>query len=444
MSTALDELLEAAHAAAKQAQACGADHAKAAVVRSRGVDIEWRDGQLDKVQERTRRALSIELYVDGRYSASSTNDLRPEAVEAFIGEAVSMTRLLEPDPHRALPDPARYAGRADVDLDLFDPAVHGISTEQRLKRARDLEALVREGAGDLPIVSVSTSVDDGFSQSARVHTNGFEGAREGTTFSYAAMVTVKDADGRRPMGWDYAYRRHLSDLAPIERVAAVAREKARAQLGAGKLPTGKYPIVVENRALPRLLSALLAPLSGPSLQQRRSLWEGRLGDKIASELLTIIDAPHTPRGLGSALWDGDGFATTRRPIIEKGVLQTYLIDDYYARKMGVEATSADTHNFEWAYGEKDLDGLLAQVGDGVLIERFLGGNSNQTTGELSFGCAGRRIRGGKLAEPVAEVNLSGHFGQLWERLVAVGNDPNPDSSAQCPSCVFDAVQLSGS
>ena len=439
----MDELLRAAHEAAKQAQACGADEAKAAVVRSRGVDLEWRDGKLEKVQERTRRALSIELYVDGRYGASSTNDLRPEAVGPFIADAVAMTRLLEPDPHRALPDPARYGGRADVDLDLFDPAVNEVSSEERLALCRDLEVMARDGAGDLPIVSVATGVGDGFSQSARVHTNGFEGAREGSSFSFSAMVTVKDVDGRRPMGWDFTYRRHRADLAPAERIARVAREKAAAQLGAGKLATGKYTIAVDSRAVPRLISAFLAPLSGPSLQQRRSLWEGRLGEKVASELLTIYDDPLLPRGLGSALWDGDGFATRRRPLVEQGVLCTYLIDDYYARKMGVEPTGADTHNFEWTLGTDDLEGLVRDVGCGVLIERFLGGNTNQTTGELSFGCAGRVIRDGKLAEPVAEVNLSGNLATLWGRLVAVGNDPNPDSSAACPSCVFEGMQLSG-
>jgi PmbA protein len=309
--------------------------------------------------------------------------------------------------------------------------------------AEQLETLVRAKAGDLPIVSVATGVSDTHGQSARVHTNGFEGVREGTSFSFSAMVTVKDRDDRRPMGWSYTHARHREDLDPPGIVAQIAREKARHQLGSTRLPTGHYTVVVENRAVPRLLGALMGPLSGPALQQRRSLWEGRLGDQIASPLLTIYDNPHIVRGLGSSLWDGDGFATAKRPLIDEGVLKTYFINQYYARKMGIAPTGADTHNLDWSLGEKRPDELIADVADGVYIDRFLGGNSNPTTGELSFGCAGRVIRGGQLAEPVSEINLSGHFGHLWERLIAVGNDPNYNSGGRCPTCVFSDVQLSG-
>ncbi|MCB9553530.1 MAG: TldD/PmbA family protein [Myxococcales bacterium] len=439
----MTDLLTAAHDAAKLARRHGADEAAISVSRSRGVDIEWRDGRVERVQERTRRSLSVEVYVDGRYSASSTNDLRPEAIDAFIAEAVQNTRLLEPDPHRGLPDPSRYAGRADIDLDLADPKWHDVSGEDRRALAAELEALARDGDDDLPIVSVASSVGDSHGRSARVHTNGFEGVREATTTGYSVMITVKDQDDRRPMGWSYSYCRHREDLDAPEAIARVARQKARDQLGAGRIKTGRYRVVVENRALPRLLGAFLGPLSGPALQQRRSLWEGKLGEQIASPLLTLHDDPHRPRGLAATLWDGDGFATHRRPLIEAGVLRTYLIDQYYARKMGTEPTGGSTHDLDWALGDKGLDALIASVGDGVFIDRFLGGNSNSTSGEYSFGCAGRMIRDGKLAEPVAEMNLAGNLADLMKQLEALGDDPDKNRSSRCPSAVFDGLQLGG-
>ncbi len=439
----MSQLLESAKAAAAALQKHGADEAKVIVSRSRGVDVEWRDGALERVQEETQRSLSAYVYVDGRYSVSSTNDLRPDALDAFLAEAVAMTRLLEPDPHRGLPDPTRYAGRADVELDLADPGYGALEGAERRAFTERLEQLVRDAAGDLPIVSVSTGVGDRYGQSARVHTNGFEGEREGTSFSYSAMITVKDADGRRPMGWDYCARRHRGDLAEPDGVARRAADHARSQLGSGKLKTGRYTVVLDRRAVPRLLGAFLAPLAGPCLQQRRSLWEGKLGERIASEKLTLWDEPHKLRGLGAALWDSDGFSTHRRPLLEAGVLRTYLIDDYYARKMGVEPTGASTHDLEWTLGDRDLEQLLADVGEGVYLDRFLGGNSNETTGEISLGCAGRVIRDGKLAEPVQEVNLAGHFGEIWSSLEAVGNDPDPNRSSASPTCVFAGVQLGG-
>ena len=439
----MSELMDAARAAAELARKHGADESAIVVSRSRGVDIEWRDGRIERVKERTRRGLSASIYVDGRYSASSTNDLRPTALDAFIAEAVANTRLLEPDPHRGLPDPERYRGRAELDLDLVDPDKDAVDGEQRRALAEQLEALAREGADDLPIISVATSVGDNHGQSARVHSNGFEGEREGTSSGYSIAITVKDADGRRPMGWSYSYRRHRADLDAPSLVAAEAREKARAQLGAGRVETGRYRVVVENRAMPKLIGSFLAPISGPALQQRRSLWEGKLGERIASEKLSIWDEPHRNRGMASALWDGDGFATRRRPLLEDGVLSTYLIDQYYARKMGVEPTGGSTHGLDWSYGERDLAALIGDIDEGVLIDRFLGGNSNQTTGEFSFGCAGRMIRKGQLAEPVAEMNLAGNLSTLFIRLVELGNDPDRNRSSRCPSGVFDGLQLGG-
>jgi PmbA protein len=433
-----------AQAAVDLAKKHGADEVSCGVSRSRGVDVEWRDGALERVTESTQRSLTAALYVDGRYSTSSTNDLRPDALDGFLAEAVAMTRLLEPDPHRALPDPERYEGRVDLDLDLEDTGYAGHSGESRRRQAEAIETALREAVGDeAEIVSISSGVSDGTGESARIRSNGFSGERSGTRFTWYVQMTLKDKDGRRPMGWSYTSRRHADDLQDVASIVAEAKARSLSQLGAGKLKTGRYTIVVENRAAPKLLGAFLAPLGGAALQQKRSLWEGRLGEQIASPLLTLTDNPHIVRGHGSALWDSDGFATIQRPILTAGVLDTYFIDQYYARKMGVEPTCGGTHNLEWALGDKALDGLVQDVGDGVLIERFLGGNSNETTGELSFGCAGRVIRNGQLAEPVAEVNLAGNFADIFKGLAAVGNDPDPNSASACPTLVFEDVQLSG-
>ena len=112
--------------------------------------------------------------------------------------------------------------------------------------------------------------------------------------------------------------------------------------------------------------------------------------------------------------------------------------------MGVDPTGGDTHNLDWTLGEKGVDELVSDVHEGIYLDRFLGGNSNQTTGELSMGCAGRMIRNGQLAEPITEGNLAANFGDLWQNLVAVGNDPDPNGASRCPTCVFEGVQISGS
>ena len=136
-------------------------------------------------------------------------------------------------------------------------------------------------------------------------------------------------------------------------------------------------------------------------------------------------------------------ATKKRTIIEGGVLKTYYIDTYYGNKLEMEPTSGGTTNLVFKPGEKDLDGLLADIDRGILVTGFNGGNSNGSTGDFSFGIEGFLVEKGKLVQPVAEMNITGNFKQLWKDLVAVGSDVDTSRSWQLPSLVFDNVDFSG-
>ena len=450
----MSELLDQARRVADQALSLGAQEAKVSISSARGVSVEWRDGEIERLQDHTDHGLSVSLFVDGRFSTHGTSDMRPEAIEAFLKDSIELTRYLEEDSCRSLPDPARYEGRAALDLDLRDEGYEAVSAEQRREEAASLEERIRAQAQEAlqgkegEVTSVSCAVGDHLGRSARVHTNGFEGEREGTSFYMSAGLTLKEPNGKRPLGGAFTYRRHREELRSLDELAPETAHDAAEKLNAQKLQTGRYTVIVKAEKVGRLLGYLIAPLSGGALQQKQSLFEGKLGAQIASPLLTIRDNPHRHRGLSSALWDRDGFATAPRSIIEQGVLQTFLIGDYHAKKMTQEgskpvwATGASLHNLEIELGTLPLSGLVNEVGDGVLIDRFLGGNSNPSTGELSLGCGGRLIRGGELTESVTEFNLSGRFDELWSQLVMVGADPYPEGQP-CPSCVFEGVQLSG-
>jgi PmbA protein len=436
-------LLEIAAAAAGLARRHGAGEAAAGAYRSRQVEVAWRDGKLERISEATTRGLGLELYVDGRYAAVSTSDLRPEPLDRFIGEAVALARSLAPDEHRRLPDPATYAGRADLDLELEDPGYAALDATARRRLAEALESAARGVPGAEKIRSVTTSVSDTSSESALVHTNGFEGTRRGTDFWTGAEVSVQDPDGRRPEESAATGSRFFAALEPAEAVGRRAAERALSRIGAVKGQSGVMPVVVEARAAGRLVSALLGPLSAAALQQKRSFLEGKLGQAVGSPLLDVVDEPHLRRGFGSRLYDGEGMATRRRTVLERGVLRTWFVDTYYGRKLGLPPTTASTSNLAWTTGSRSREALVADVGEGVLVTGFLGGNSNPTTGDFSFGVLGFRIRGGRLAEPIGETNVSGNHLELWPRLAAVGDDPYPYSTLRTPSLVFDGLQVAG-
>jgi PmbA protein len=439
----VSKLLDIAKDAVALAQKHGANEAVASTYRASEVELGWRDGRVEKTSEATTRGLSLAIYVDGRYSAVSTSDLRPEALDAFVAEAIAMARTLAKDSYRSLPDPKLYAGRANVDLRLFDPKHASVTADDRRRLAKEMEDAARAVKGAEAIVSVTTSVSVNHGERARFSSNGFEGEIEQTSFWLSADVTVRDPDGRRPEEWWSAGARALADVPPAPVVGRTAAERAVATIGSKKMESAVLPLVVENRAAGRLLGSLLGPLGGRALQQKQSFLEGKIGAVVASKRLTVIDDPLLSGGFGSRLWDVDGIAAKRMPVIEEGVLRAYYVDDYYGRKLGLAPTTGSSSNLVLAKGEKDLAGLIADVKEGVLVTGFLGGNSNGTTGDYSLGIQGFRIRAGKRAEPVSEMNMAGNQKELWKKLAAVGNDPWAYGSMRTPTLVFEGVQLAG-
>jgi PmbA protein len=437
------ELLEVAERCTKIALGKGASEVAARAYKVRDVSVQWRDGKLEQIGEATTRGVGLQLYVDGRFSTVTSSDLRPEALDTFIGDAVTMTRSLTKDPFRSLPDPKLYAGQPTVDLQIEDPAYPTVTPEKRREVAQTIEAAARSVKGAESILSVTTGFSDNRAESVRVHSNGFTGARVDTAFWASAQVSVKDPDGRRPEDYAYAGVRHVAEMPGAEGIGRAAAERTLARLGAKKPESAVLTMVLENRAAARLVGALTAALSAQALQQKRSFLEGRLGQEVGSPRLTLTDEPLLARGFGSRLFDGEGLAAKTLPLFEKGVLRNYYIDTYYGKKLQMAPTTAGASNLLVALGDKDQAGLVKDLAEGILVTGFLGGNSNATTGDFSFGVQGFRIRSGQVAEPVAELNISGNHLDFWKRLVAVGNDPWPYSTYRTPTLVFEGVQFAG-
>lgn len=437
------DMLATAKSAVEIAKKKGAQDAAGIGRVRRTVDVGWRDGKLDKISEATSRGLDLKLYVDGRYSVVSTSDLRPEALDAFIGNAIALTRTLAKDPFRTLPDPALYAGQSKEDLGIADPKIDAIAAMDLRRMAESMEVAARGVKGAAAILSVSTSASTTLSELYQVHSNGFEGSYRDTSFDVGAEVSVKDGDGRRPEDYEYASTRLFAELPDPASLGRGATERALSRLGQKKGASAQTTIVLDRRASGRFVSYLLRPLAASSLQQKRSFLEGLLDKPFGSKLLSFKDDPLLARGLGSRPFDGEGIAAKRFAIFEGGVLRGHYVDTYYGKKLNMKPTTSGMSNLAWGLGTKDGKALVAEVKDGIYVTGFLGGNSNDTTGDFSLGVQGFAIRGGKLAEPIGEMNISGSHLQVWKRLVAVGNDPYPYSNGRAPTLVLDGVQVAG-
>lgn len=431
--------LDIAHVAVRIATELGVADVAISVHRNRFLELTYRDKKLERIQESTSRGLSATLYHDGRYSSHSTSDLRPDAVEQFLTHAVALTALLERDEHRRLPDPKLYEGRSDADLQLEDPKYDEVTVDQR----KEIAAAVQAAAyADARVISANATVYDQLGETLLIHSNGFEGSQRSTSYWIGAKATVEGEGDARPEASWWIGDRRFADL-DHGAVGGIALRRALERIGSGQVKTRRCPMVVENHVARRLLSPLLGPLSGRALQQRRSCFEGKLGQPVAAELMTVTDEPLRPQGFGSRHYDGEGIAAERMPVFDAGVLESYFIDTYYGRKLGWDPTTGSPSNLVFTVGTSSAEEIYRQVGEGILVSSFLGGNSDPTTGDYSFGIRGRVIEGGELAAPVSEMNITGNLLQLWNQLSQVGNDPHPYSSLLVPTLAFDDVQFSG-
>jgi len=437
----MKDKIKLAEWAVEQAKKAGADEVAVNITNRRDIDIEYRDAKLEKLKESTQNSLSIRIYTDHRYSSNSTNDLRQDSLVKFIQESVAGTKYLAQDEYRSLPDPKFYPTTLDADLDICDNSYDKLTAEQRVSIARDIEQAAM-GVSD-KILSSTAGFGDVSFETVKVHSNGFVGKNKGTVFSCGAEATVQDPNGGRPEDWFYATSRYFNDLPSADELGTGAVKRALAKIGQTKIESGRYTMLVENRAGGRLLGTLRGAMTGSAIQQKRSFLDGKLGEQIASPLFSVIDDPFMPRGLGSRLYDGSGLATQKRAFIDKGVLKAFFIDDYYAKKLEVEPTVDSPSNLVFAYGRESMQQMLKKIDKGILVTGFIGGNSNSTTGDFSFGITGMLIENGELVKPLNEMNISGNALEFWKQLSAVGNDPYLYSSVQLPSLQFDQVEFSG-
>ena len=432
--------------ALQMAREAGATQARIALERSIENSATVLDNQLDKTLSSSGSTLFIQLYIDGCYGSFSTNRLDPDALRAFIRNAAASTRLMTRDACRRLPDPAICFHGPEIDLQQYDPAVESLTPESRRERAMVASA---EIFGQHPrLLSVETEWGDTVDYFYTADSQGFHGETLQTTHTINATVAICGRGDEKPEAWWYESGIRL-DEAPASGCGRRALQRALNQLHPRKLRSGRYNIVIDNMVSSKVVAPIIRALSGGSLQQRNSFLLDAIGKPVFSERLTLVDDPFLPGLPGSRLFDNDGVATARREIISKGVVNHYFIPDYYAAKMGVPTTIDGpsvlrfVRNGESPEKVLNLTALLQEAGKGILITDFNGGNCNAATGDFSYGIRGFLFENGEVIHPVKEMNITGNMIDLWQHLIAAGDDPRSSSRWTIPSLAFEGVNFSG-
>jgi PmbA protein len=434
------ELEATAEQAVVQATEAGADDVWAVATQSRDVEFNYRDGVLEKVQDATSRSLSVQIYAKGRYSSHRTTDLHPDRLGGFLAQAVASTAALEPDPYREITSPDLFEERSTMDLDLADGRVRQLDRDQRLEWCGTLDEAAR---GHERVISATAGTYDGTVAYAAASSNGFSGTREATYCWLGTTVTLKDRGDRRASDGFFAGGTHVGDLPVAGAIARTALDRALVRLDADKGPSGKMTMLVDARAASSLIARLLESAHAQSVQQGRSFWSALIGKKAFSDKLTLTDDPLIRRGLASRLFDDEGIASRPLPIVAAGVVRNIYVDTYYGRKAGLQPTTGSQSNIRVGTGKQSFDELVADVGEGIYVTSWLGGNADGTSGDFSLGLRGHLIENGVVGRPVGEMNVTGNLRDLFRRLETTGNDVYPYATILSPSLVFGGVDFSG-
>ena len=420
----------------------GANDCRVNLSKRRLVNINYRDRKPEVIKEATTKNLYLEVFINNRNAGQSTPDFRQSTLAGFINDVVESAKIMEEDPFRTLPDPKYYEGRSTDDLHLSDPDYGSLTPEDRHSMVKTVEEACLQVGGDKVVSVEASEYDENYEEFIKT-SNGFEGSVQNTFCQVGASMTAQDEGDRKPMGNNYISCRYRSDLPSLEEIGTVAAERTLDLMGGKKIATTKIPVILENRGAARVLSGLFNPMSASSIQQKRSFLADKKGKAIGSKLLTLTDDPFLLRGLGSKYYDGDGFPARKRDLFTEGVVNEFLVDWYYSRKLGWEPTSGSVSNIIIPPGARSVEEIIRDIGRCIYITGYIGGNSNSTTGDFSVGIIGKLYEKGQFVQNVAEMNIADNHLNFWNKLVEVANDPWKYSQAIFPSLVFEDVVVAG-
>ncbi len=418
---------------------CGADQVALALNDNSNRRIEIREQKIDRLQESIGNSLSIDLYVNKKFSSHSTNLLKEKEILKFIEEAVEATKYLAEDEFRYLPEKELYYQGKGEDLLTVDPSIPTIDSKKKIDLARAVESEIF--GTDERIISITTTYYDSVSKVLLADSNGFMGESDSSTVALAAEVSVKGETGR-PADYWAEYSIFFDKLIKTD-IGKTALQRTLRKLNPKKIASGKYKLLVENSAAGTLISPFISALLGTNLYQKNSFLDGMIDKKVASNILSFNDDPLILSGFGSRCFDMEGLNAVKRTIVEDGILRNYFINTYYGRKLKLQPTSGSTSNLIYKTGSRSLDELVKNVDKGILVTGFNGGNCNGATGDFSYGIEGFYILNGELVHPVNEMNITGNMRDFWNTLTETGNDPYPYSSMQVPTLLFENADISG-
>lgn len=412
-----------------QAKKKGATEADVVIADGENFSVQVRLSTVDRLTKAREKRLGLRVFFGKRSASAATSDFSSDSLERVVADTCSLASAVAEDEVSGLPAENLLA-RDQPDLDLYDQAT--LSTEQQIELARRAEAAAL--AEDSRITNSEGA--DFNSSAGRVvlgNSHGFLGEYRSSNFSVSVSPVASEPGGGMQRDSWYAVQRKFARLASPESVGREAAKRTVRRLGARKITTRKAPVVFDQEMAASLLGNLCSAASGYSLYKGTSFLIGQLGKKLAPDFVTVYDDGRMAGGLGSRPFDGEGLATRKTMVVERGVLTSFLLDSYSGRKLGLASTgnasrgigenpSVGPTNFYLVPGTVSPTEIIRSVREGLYVTELIGFGVNMVTGDYSRGAAGFWIENGELAYPVEEITIAGNLTTMFADIESVGND----------------------
>lgn len=435
-----------------QARAAGADAADVYLQTSTDFSVQVRHGEIETLTQAGSKSLGLRVFQDGRLGFASTSDFSPNALDHIVRSTIALAREADSRPENGLADLSNETPHGD--LRIYDPEVEALSTTTKIALAKSCEAAAF--AADSRITnSEGAGFSSGVTMTVLANSHGLCASFRSSGCSLYCQPLAEE-DGKRQIDYEWSYRHAFAELEAPEAIGRAAALRVLRKLGARKAPTQNAPVIFERRVAARIWGGIVAAVNGDNVHKEMSFLKGSLGNSIAAPSVTLVDDGTLTGGAGSAPFDGEGSATRRNVILDRGVLTMFMYDSATARKVGGGARSTGNarrssgslptigpFNVFVAPGDLTPAEIIAAIPNGLFVTDMMGAGANTVTGDFSIGASGLWIENGEFAYPVEEVTIASTMVNMLQGIERIGNDLVFNSSIVSPTFQVAEMTISG-
>ena len=435
-----------------RAMSSGASAAECVIREGDEFSTLVRLGQVETLKEAGSKAIGVRVFFGKRSASTYSSDFTREGLDRMLSSALTLAKITSEDPNAGIPEPAQL-GAIEGDLDLYSSDVYSLPGQERIAYARraekaslDFDPRIKNSDGG--------SFDAATGHKILANSHGFVGEYRRSYCSVAAVPIAQDDKGGMQRDYWFSVSRNLNGLESPEEVGKVAAQRTLRRLGARKVKTQQVPVIFDPLVATSILNHIFEGVNGDSVYRGASFLAGKLGQTIAAPNVTVIDDGTMRGGFGTSPFDGEGVPTRRTIVIDKGVLSSYVLNTYTAKKLGLQTTGNASRglagtpgigpgNYFLQPGTKTPQQLIGDVKEGLYVTEFLGMGVNLVTGDYSRGASGLWISGGELTYPVEEITVAGNLKEMFMSISDVANDLEFRGSVASPTIRVDGLTVGG-